>query len=502
MIINYNRRNSLNTEAQRYRGISISQLCISLSLCSILLFSCKNDFQEINTNPNAPIDVESSLLLRHILFDYAEQMSYEGFVAGNLLGQYFTAIDFNLFDRHSLTETQFGGNPWPILYTQLRNNEIMLDKSRNSLTAAVYEGPALIMKSYLTAALTDMYGDVPYSEALNGKEGVVSPVYDLQENIYLADNGILDNLDKAIIALENYTGNIALEGDILFQGDLNGWIRFANSLKIKYLMRVSGQVDKRVILQQIYDSGNFIQNNGQNATFDFTNTAPNNFRLATARTGDFNLFIMSETMEEILKDLNDPRMAVFFRPSSNNDSEFKGLLNGPDASQTSISVADFSLSGTIFRERTGDLDANYMTAWETHFFLAEAAERGWINGDAKSLYETGVRLAFEYWQTELPAEYLSRGVATYAANGANPIEQILTQKWLGNIVNGYEGWIEYRRTGFPQLKTISASLNNDLIPVRLPYPADEAALNSAHYNIAATVTNGNSINSPVWWDVQ
>ncbi|MEM8891768.1 MAG: SusD/RagB family nutrient-binding outer membrane lipoprotein [Bacteroidota bacterium] len=474
---------------------------IYISLIAILISSCTDQFEEINTNPNAPIDVESSLLLRHVLFDYAEQMSYEGFVAGNLLGQYFTAIDFNLFDRHSLTETQFGGNPWPILYTNLRDNEIILEKSRSDATAEVYEGPALILKAYMTAALTDMYGNVPYAEALNGKEGTITPVYDNQEDIYLGENGILDNLDKAIAAISNYQGSIALDGDILFDGDLNAWLRFANSLKLKYLMRSSEQRDSRAMVQAIYDEGNFIRENGQNATFDFTNTEPNNFRLATARIGDFNLFIMSETMEEILKDLNDPRMSVFFRPTSNNPNEFNGLLNGPDASQTSISVADFSLSGTIFRERTGDLDANYMTAWETHFLLAEAAERGWINADAQTLYEEGVRLAFEYWQTEIPADYLTAGNAAYGQNGANPIEQIITQKWLANIVNGYEGWIEYRRTGFPQLKTISASLNNDLIPVRLPYPTDEAALNTANYNVAASATDGNSVNSAVWWDV-
>ncbi|MEM6802866.1 MAG: SusD/RagB family nutrient-binding outer membrane lipoprotein [Bacteroidota bacterium] len=474
---------------------------IYISLIVIAISSCTDQFEEINTNPNAPIDVESSLLLRHILFDYAEQMSYEGFVAGNLLGQYFTAIDFNLFDRHSLTETQFGGNPWPILYTNLRDNEIILEKAQTDVTAAVYEGPALILKAYMTAALTDMYGNVPYSEALDGKKGNITPIYDEQEDIYWGEKGILDNLDKAILAINTYQGSISLDGDILFNGNLDAWLRFANSLKLKYLMRSSQQRDSRRMVQAIYDEGNFIRENTQNASFDFSNTEPNNFRLATARIGDFNLFIMSETMEEILDDLDDPRMHVFFRPTSNNPNEFKGLLNGPDASQTSISVADFSLSGTVFRERTGDLDANYMTAWETYFLLAEAAERGWITADAQSLYEEGVRLAFEYWQTELPTDYLSSGNAAYGQNGANPIEQIITQKWLANIVNGYEGWIEYRRTGFPQLKTISASLNNDLIPVRLPYPTDEAALNTRNYEVAASATDGNSINSAVWWDV-
>jgi len=464
----------------------------------VTLVSCTKDFQEINTNPNAPVDVQPELLLRKVLFDYQEQMSYEGFVAGNLLGQYFTAIDFNLFDRHSLTEPQFGGNPWDILYVNLRDNEIILDKARSNETFKVYEGPALILKAYMTAALTDIYGDVPYSEALNGKEENITPAYDSQEDIYTGQDGILQNLDLALTALRDYNGSIPLDGDIIYNGDLSKWIQLANSLKIKYLMRISDKVNVSDELQAIYAEENFIQTNADNAIYNFTNGQPNNFRMANLRDGDFNLFIMSLTMDEILHELNDPRMNVFFRPTGNDANTFQGFLNGPDASQTSISVADYSLSGTIFRENTGQLDANYMTAWETHFWLAEAALKGYISADAKTLYEQGVILAFEYWQTEMPIDYLTSGSAAF---GSNPFKQIITQKWLANIVNGYEGWIEYRRTGFPELKTISASLNNDMIPVRMPYPTSEDALNNSNFSQAASNTNGNSVNSSVWWDV-
>ncbi|MFT4759640.1 MAG: hypothetical protein ACI9XO_003949 [Paraglaciecola sp.] len=465
----------------------------------LFITSCTKDFEDINTNPNAPVDVQPSLLLRNILFDYGEQMSYEGYVAGDLLGQYMTAIDFNLFDRHSLTEPQFGGNPWVILYTNLRNNEIIIDKSRENIAAAVYEGPALVMKAYTTAALTDMYGDVPYFNALNGKKGNVTPEYDAQEDIYLAENGILDNLDKAILAMESYTGAIALDGDIFYNGNLGNWIKFANSLKIKSLMRVSAKQDVAVDLQKIFDDGNFIKINADNAIYNFTNVQPNNFRMANLRDGDFNLFIMSETMEGILTNLNDPREAIFFQPTGNDPTAYAGFLNGPDASVTSISVADYSLGGTIFRSNTGDLDANYLTAWETHFLLAEAAEKGLISANAQELYELGVIQSFEYWQTSMADDYLTLSNAAYGNNGADKIEQIVTQKWLSNITNGYEGWIEYRRTGFPQLKTIAASLNDGLIPVRLPYPTDEAALNSTNFNAAASATDDNSVNFPVWW---
>lgn len=472
-------------------------LYLSLIL-ALVLSSCTKDFEEINTNPNQPLTVQPSLLLRQVIYDYGEQMSYEGFTAGDLLGQYRTALDFNLFDRHDLKSPQLGGNPWPILYTNLRDNEQLLDLALANQTFTLYEGPARILKAYMAAALTDMFGDVPYFEAFKGKNLTVTPVYDEQEDIYLAEGGIFDNLEKGVAAIENYNGTIALEGDILFNGDLDAWVRFAKSLQIKFLMRTANVQDNATALQALFDEANFIRNNAQNATFDFNDGEPNNFRLARLRIGDFNNFVLSETMEEILTDLNDPRMATFFRPFSNSDTGgFNGLLNGVDATQNAVILADFSLASTRFREATSALDANFMTSWETHFLLAEAAARGIISADAQTLYETGVTQAFEYWNTELPTDYLS---TEGAFNNGDAIENIITQKWIANIINGYEGWIEYRRTGFPQLKTISASLNNDMLPVRMPYPAEEQALNAINYEAAATKTGGNSINVPVWWD--
>ncbi len=476
---------------------------IKYSILALFLgaVSCTKDFETINVNPTAPVDVQPELLLRKVLYDYAEQMSYEGFVAGNLLGQYFTAIDFNLFDRHSLTEPQYGGKPWNFLYENLRDNNIILQKSRANAAYAVYEGPALIYKAYVTAALTDLYGDVPYSEALAGKSGNVTPKYDDQADIYQGPDGILDNLDEGIAAINQYTGAIRLQGDILYAGDLNKWRKLAKSLKFKALLRISGKVDVAAKLNDLATEGDFIKTAAENAVYVFAAGPPNNFRMTTAKTGDYNLFIMSATIDTALTDLADPRKQVFFRPTASDPSVYRGLLNGPDASALSITTSNYSLTGRIFREDAGGkLKANCMTSAEMHFLLAEAAERGLISGDAQNLYETGIKQSFEYWYTALPADYLSSPLVAYKSGNNNPIEQIITQKWLHNILNGYEGWIEYRRTGFPRLRKISASLNQGLIPVRMPYPTTEDALNNANFRIAADKTNNNSVNAPVWWD--
>jgi hypothetical protein len=465
---------------------------------SILLGACKKKFSEINTNPNTPTQVEPSLLLRQVIYNFGDEMAYEGFVAGNLLGQYFTEVDFNLFDRHNLSSPQYGGNPWPFIYKNLRDNELILDKVKEKDSYQVYEGPALILKAYMTACVTDIYGDVPYSESLLGAKGNVNPKFDSQESIYTGENGILANLDKAISSIENLNTAIPLQGDVLFNGNMSSWLRFAKSLKIKYLMRISDRVNVNADLQALYDENNFISAANQNAFFSFTAGLPNSFRMAALKQGDFNLFVLSETNEEILSNLNDSRMQVFFRGTGNDALVYNGLLNGQDAASTSISVADYSFSGRIFREETNKMKANFMTSWETKFLLAEAAEKGFITANAQQLYEDAVQESFVYWGAQIPSNYLTSGPAVY---GTNPINQILTQKWISSICNGYEGWIEYRRTGFPALKTLAASLNNNLIPVRMPYPGTEEALNGVNFGIASSGTNGNSINSKVWWDI-
>ncbi len=478
-----------------------NRLIIAISAI-LLLSSCTKRFRDINTNPNAPISANPDLLLRQVQYDFGENNSYEGFTAGNPLGQYFTMVDFNLWDRHDLNSPQYGGKPWTYLYTNLRDNETLLNTARSNATYKVYEGPALIMKAYMAGILTDLYGDVPYFGALQGKSGKTTPAYDKQEDIYNAAGGVLDNLEKGIAAIKAYTGPQSLKGDIIYNGNLSSWQKFANSLRIKYLMRSSDKASNAAKLQAIYTEGNYIKAGTDNAVFSFTDGPPDNFRFATLRVGDYNLFILSQTAEEILKSYSDPRLGIYFRPTAADPTMYKGLLNGQDASKTSITVANYSLSGTIFREQTSRLKANFMTSWETSFLLAEAAKKGYMSADDKALYESGVQGAMTYWGATMPATYLTTGPAAYGAGGADKLEQIITQKWMASIINGYEGWIEWRRTGFPKLRPIAASLNNGLIPVRLPYPSEEQALNAESYNTAAAATNGNSVNAKVWWQVK
>ena len=462
----------------------------------LLLTTCTKDFEEINTNENAPATVQPELLLRQVIYGYGDAMAYEGFVAGNLLSQHFAMIDFNLFDRHALSSPQEGGNPWPILYTALRDNETILELSRENPARAVYEGPALVMKAYLAMTLTDMFGDVPYFEAFRGRSaGITTPRYDAQEDIYLADGGILDNLERAVAAIDAYSGAQPLNGDVLYDGSLDNWVRFANSLRIKALMRISARVDPGNQIQEIFDEGRYINAPGFDAVFAFTPGQPNNYPLSTARIGIFNVFLMSETAAAIFPSGN-PLTAVLYRPSAAGNS-FNGVANGIDAS-SSITPDNFARPGLIFRENAGDFRFNFLTSWETDYLLTEAALKGYVDLNPAELYDRATIQAYRYWGVERPGSLL----AAFEGSG-NRLEQIITQKWMASSGNAYEAWAEWRRTGFPtQLRPAQASLNDNLIPVRMPYPNDEQALNFENYQVAAEATGGNSVNRGVWWDIE
>ncbi len=476
-----------------------SRIALALGVVGLLASSaCTEDFAEINTNPNAPTDVPASLLLRQVTYDVVEGMSYEGFTGGANLGHYFSADPgFNAFDRGDLLAPQFGGIPWPLLYRNLRDINIVLEKSRTSSTSAVYEGPALVMKTIIAGQLTDIFGDVPYTLAGEGRNGVVEPAYDTQESIYTGPEGLLANLTKAVEVMDAYRGAQALEGDILFAGKLDGWVRLANSLRLKYLLRASAELDasRLAAIGEIVQGGRYIQTAAQDAVYRF-GSAPNDFRFARARQGDFNNYLMSETLDSLADALADPRQELWFRAATAGG--FNGIRNGL-APGSSVDGASVSLPGRIWREDASKLKGNYMTAWETHFVLAEAAARGYYPGDAKALYEEGVRLAFAYWNVVLPEGYLTTGAATFDASKA--VEQIVQQRWLASIGNGYEGWILWRRTGFPRFLAPLASLNGGMIPVRFPYPVNEQALNASNYAEAIGRLGGtNSPNVAVWWD--
>ncbi len=472
---------------------------LAIFIFSTFFTACTSDFEEINTNNNNPEAVAPQFLLTNVLSVSSDLNAYDqGFRQANYLAQFAASIEFERIDRYEM-----GSNSgyWDAIFGLLTDIE-SIQASEN--TNSAYNAVGDIMKSYLFSQLTDLWNDVPYTEALGAINGVFSPKYDTQESIYTdPETGILAVLKNATAALEN--NNAVIEGDVLFNGDLDKWIKFANSLQVRYLVRISKRLTDFSDLQALADTGNLMQSNDDNAVLPYLSTSPNQFPLFNAASGINQEHCMTVTVEEILKSWDDPRMEVLYKPTNataNTTVEYYGLLNGQSSNTIAASGVDLnniSLFGSIFRDVADGVDAQYMQYSETQFALAEAVAKGYIAGDANTYYQNGIMASFEYYNTTVPVDYFTR-TAIALDGSTGDITKILTQKWLSLISVGHEAWFNIRRTGIPNLVAGPDNFNEGNYPVRYLYPESEQASNNANYQEAIERIGGDTINSKGWWE--
>lgn len=465
-------------------------------LVVFLGLGCRESLKDINENPNGPETADPQFLLSNVIYQAAKNNAEEAWKNGNLLAQLTSNLVFYPIDRYDVgTNTEL----WNATY-HLLNDIHSIETSPATNTA--YTGVAMIMRAMLSSLLTDLWTDVPYSQAIQGvSNGIFDPAYGSQKDIYTGTNGILQTLDQATQMLSS-THDI-IRGDILYQGDLSKWVRLGNSLKVRYLMRISKKINVSSQLQALVDGSILFRSNADNATVPFLASAPNQWFLINEREGRYADVRMSKTSENILVPLADARLAVYFKPTpvsiSGGNPAYKGLPNGLSLqSQNAYDFNDVSLVGKLFRNDPSGVNAPLMMYPELQFLLAEAAQKGFITGNAADFYKEGIISSHEYFGTSAPAGYLTN--AGVALSGSDNLEKIMTQKWISNFLNGYEAWFDVRRTGFPKLPIPKDNLNNDAYPVRFRYPSSEQAANKTNYETAVSAIGGDTYNSKGWWE--
>ena len=477
----------------------MKKILISFIYISLLSTACTDDFESINENPNEPESVSPQFLLSNIIFVAADRNTYEqGFRLSNYLTHFAASVEFERIDRYEM-----GSNSgyWDTIFRLLSDIQSMKEaEGSNEAYAAVGD----IMRCHLVSQLTDLWGDVPYTQALQAIEGQFTPQYDTQESIYTdPETGILAILKQSASTLETTTASI--QGDLMFNNDLDKWIRFANSLRVRYLMRISKRLTDFSELQALADDGKLMRSNEDNAMVPYLSAAPNQWPMSQAALGLYQEHRMTQTVDSVLKLWNDPRLAVLYKPTQQSVNEgnpqYKGLQNGLNRetiSERNINLNDISLFGTIFRDVTDGVDAQLMQYAELQFALAEAVTRNYISGDAQAYYQNGIAASFAYYDVALPDDYFTRPAITL--DGSDDLTKILTQKWLSLITVGHEAWFNIRRTGIPSLKAGPDNLNEGRYPVRYLYPESEQATNSRNYQEAASRIGGDNINSKGWWE--
>ena len=457
--------------------------------------ACTEDFDEINDNPNFPTvdEANPALILPKILFETGNEITADiAWGTGNIIAQLVATNNFTGVDRYLLGTYE---GTWNLLYQNLRDANNLL-----ALAEAVgnggYQAAALTLRAWMLAQLTEMYGDVPYSEALKGKEDEFQPSYDAQADIY---RSILQDLEAAVAAAAK---GGAMTGDILYEGDTDKWGKLANSLRMRYLMRLENKwgelgIDGPTEMQAIVDSGVHFASNEDNGAIPYL-SATNRWPLNTARVGSFDEKRMSQRIEGVLKDLNDPRMEILFRPVDNPDSdEFVGVPNGLSedaASNFNGGANNQSRLGTRFREEPATVEMVIMHYSELMFILAEAAEKGYVGGNAADFYNAGIEANMNYLGLTDVSGYLAN---PDVALTTDVLSRIATQKWLSLFLVGNEAWYDYRRTGLPQLAPGPNATLAEL-PVRIQYPSTEQVLNQASYDAVISSQGPDENNTKMW----
>jgi hypothetical protein len=477
-------------------------------LCGLIGLTACDKFDVSNDNPDVALSLDNNpeLLLTNIERNAIRRAVGDAWSEGNLMAQYGARIVFTSFDLFDWGDQ---AGTWETYYLAIRDAQVLEEIAGNRENTS-YEGVSIVLQSWMFHILTDMWGDIPYTEAARAKSEtpVYAPAYDTQEAVY---DGLLADLKTANDLLSG--ANLpAIKGDILYNGDLEKWRKFANSLRLRVAMRLSEvQPDKaRSVIAEIFNAPEtypVFTSNEDNATLEFLNANPNAHPIteeSVYRVGSYNEYRIAETLVGLLESFDDPRLEFFADPTANSVNEGNpriegmqnGIVDGPayEYKGGDAFLSKFNIDYFYFQSNANE--GRLMQYAEVEFILAEAAQRGWISSDAQTHYENGVNANFAYWGLDVPADYFSRTGVAYDGE----LETILNQKYLALFYTDYQGFIEYKRTGFPSTIQPGPDAFYNTYPSRFEYPSKEGALNEANRQAAIGRQGPDEITTKVWWE--
>lgn len=480
----------------------IFAVIITFTVC---MSSC-DSFDVSNDNPDVALIINNNpeLLLTQLQRNSIRDAVGYSWSEGNLMGQYGARIVFTSFDLFDWGD-QAGA--WNSFFTRIRDAK-ELERIAEAEDIQSYIGVSKVMQVWMFSILTDMWGDIPYSEVAQATEENYFPVYDEQQFIY---TNMIAELKTANDILRSAT--TTLKGDLVYDGDLLMWQKFANSLRLRLALRLS-EADAtmaRNVISEIYSNPNLypvMESNDDNATLVFLSANPDAHPVteeSVYRVGSYNEYRIAENFVGILESFDDPRLEFFADPTANSvengTPQIEGMQNGiVDGPAYEYKGGDAFLSKfniDYFYLQPNANEARLMLYSEVAFIYAEAAQRGWISADAQAWYEEGIQANFDYWDIEIPADYLTRTGVAYD----NGLETILVQKYISLFYIDYQGFIEFRRTGFPSTIEPGPDAFYDNYPSRFEYPSAEQALNAENYNVAVSrMDGGDEITTEVWWE--
>jgi hypothetical protein len=484
-----------------------SKLILSILTAGIILSSCTKDYTKINTDPNRLPKTRPELLLESAVYSVVQANQTRALrLTHELMQVHVTVINSDEIHRYIIrpSESDAMWNSW---YLQLTNFKDMYEQAKFLVQANQpynnsYMAIARIMEVYLTSLITDTYGNVPFTEANKGRsDDLYQPKFDKQQAIY---DSLFKHLEEAntLLARNDTLPSALRPRDPLYAGDISKWRKFGNSLYLRLLLRVSGRTESNAIakIQQIVQTSPatypIFANNSESAVLKFTTTAPFVSAFNTYRDYDFNGDNgLSQFFINTLNFWDDPRRTKW---SATVGGNYEGIPSGYASGQQPE-----RLSYYLAALKNEPLIGNILNYAELQFILAEAALRGYTNGNPKTLYENGVNNAITYWGLTVPTGHLAKPGIIWndPETFDQKLEKIITQKYFTLFFTDFQSWFEHRRTGYPNLPIGPGVQNNKIMPTRLVYPTLVQSLNRVNYDAAVAEMGGDNMLVKVWWDV-
>jgi len=461
----------------------------------LLNFACTGDFSELNEDPNRIAQISPGTLINPIIYGLAAHN------AGRSANVTFDLMQVSLpfpsvsggLHRYDLSQ-EIGYSSWANYYKWLNNIKEMKAAAVRAEDRN-YEAIALTLNAWVYANLTDIFGPVPMTEAVNGEEGNLYPAFDSQKLIYTT---ILADLERAN-TLYNTATPMIYASDILFQNNVTKWRKFTNSLQMRLLLRISNRTEtnsfqKLATIIQNPTKYPVFENTSESAILEVTGLTPNVSPWGRPQDFSLNTKIASFFIDNlnILADPRRPFIAGVARDLNNVSIGYKGI---PSAYAGAESQFTYNASTFNAAQITNPMNIFLLTYAEVEFIKAEMAQRGFTTG-AESHYKKGVQAAMEQLGAQIPTTYFNNSLAAYN----DTLERIMLQKYYALYFIDYQQWFEYRRTGFPILPKATAMENNGLMPSRFFYPTNIQINNQKNYLQALEILGADDINTKVWWD--
>lgn len=496
---------------------------------SILGTSCTSSFDDLNTNPDATTKVTSAMLATNMILSNVQsaysddsELLCKRLFQGNRLYE----IQYNRLGKDSYDRIQ-----------QLTNVQKMVELASESNKNA-YTGLYYYLKGWAFFRTTIYVGDIPYSEALQ-VDAFRYPKYDEQKDVF---KGILEDLEQADLY---FSKAATFSGDPFYNGDPVKWRKATNVLRLKVLMTLQKRADDTPELQvrekfaQIVKEGNLFEGNEDNLQVVYSEKDKQKNPLHHDKMSWVDTYAGSTTLIDPLKKFKDYRLFSYFSPMQALTDplylpEGETLLEGDDwdayqgldvasafdQGQKKVVNKMYCRINDVYRSSYAGVPTIRLGFADMNFVLAEAAERGWINGSAQDYYEKGIRASFEFVRSTVSSEYnhgmtitdeyinqyLIGDDVAYATNGSSSdrLQQIWLQAYLASFFHmAWDSYCDYRRTGYPELPiNPETNLNDekDKIPVRWLYPESETNYNKEQLLIAIDRQWGGSesVNKVMW----